>query len=81
MLSDMEAMELLCRGHALEWTGQGWKVALEPQDAAITVQREKRGADVAWLVGAPTTAIEHVVCAESRTAALLRDASVNRLWC
>jgi hypothetical protein len=80
MLSELEAMELLCRGHALEWTGLCWKVAIEPEQCVAIRDPEKSVADVAWLIGAP--AIEtHIVCAGSRMAALLRDTGVGRAWC
>jgi hypothetical protein len=81
MLSEMEAMALLCRGHALEWTGKGWRMAFEREQAAIIHIPEQLVADVAWLVEAPTTAIEHVVCTGSRAAVLLREAGANRAWC
>lgn len=80
MLSDMEAMELLCRGHALEWTGKGWRMAFEREQAAMIHIPEQRAADVVWLGGAPTTAMEtHIVCAGSRMAVLLGE-TVYRPW-
>ena len=39
MFNDVEAMELLCRGHALEWTGKGWRTIFEPEHVApISIQ-------------------------------------------
>jgi hypothetical protein len=80
MLNELDAMELLCRGHALEWTGRCWKLALEPEQATIVSYPEKQVTDVAWMIGTPTFET-HIMCAGSRMAALLRDNGANRAWC
>ena len=71
MFSDSEAMNLLCHGHALEWTGVGWRMSVRPEQAAPVHHPEAR--DTAPPVGAPSATM---ACSGSRVAALLNEACV-----
>jgi len=81
MFSDVEAIELLCRGHALEWTGKGWRTIFEPEHVAPILYPGKRAAEAAWRVGASATFETQMACAGTRAAALMGEAGVNRPWC